>query len=190
MSVTEIWRIKVCLVGDSGVGKTSILRRYVLNEFDDHYVATLGATAMKKQVQVRSEKTGKEVTFILNIFDTMGSRSFREVLQEAYFSGTQGSLAVCDITRPATLSGMRGWVEAVDKVAGRIPVVILGNKADLANQAKVNQAQLEATAAEYDCPTFLTSAKTGQNIEDAVKALLLSMLRRVKLERSRPEPIG
>ncbi len=186
----EVWRIKVCLVGDSGMGKTSILRRFVLNEFDDHYVATLGATAMKKQVQLRSQKTGREVTFILNIFDIMGSRTFREVLQEAYFSGTQGILAVCDITRPDTFLGLKGWVEAVDKVADRIPAVILGNKADLVDQARVTPIQLEAASMRFDCPALLTSAKTGRNVEEAVKALLLSMLRRVRLERGRPEPTG
>ncbi len=186
----EVWRIKVCLVGDNGVGKTSILRRYVLNEFDDHYVATRGATAMKKQVQLMSQKTGREVTFILNIFDIMGSRSFREVLQESYFSGTQGILAVCDITRPETFLGLRGWVEPVDKVAGRIPAVILGNKGDLVDQTRVTPIQLEAAAVLFDCPSFLTSAKTGQNVEGAVRALLLSMMRRVRLERGRPEPAG
>jgi small GTP-binding protein len=188
--VAEVWRIKVCLVGYNSVGKTSTLRRYVLNEFDERYIATLGATAMKKQVQLRSQKTGREVTFILNIFDIMGSRSFREVLQEAYFSGTQGSLAVCDVTRPETLEGLRQWIQAVDKVAGGVPLVILGNKADLVDKAKVTQAQLDAFAAEFDCPALLTSAKTGKNVEEAVKALLLSMLKRFKVERGRPEPAG
>ncbi len=188
--MAEFWRIKVCLVGDNGVGKTSIMRRYVLNEFDERYTATLGARAMKREVQIRSQKTGREVTFILTIFDIMGSRTFREVLQEAYFTGTQGILAVCDITRPATLEGLRQWIEAVDKVAGSVPLVIMGNKADLVDQAKVTQAQLEATAGEFDSPALLTSAKTGQNVEEAVKALLLSMLKRVKLERSHPEATG
>ncbi len=184
----EVWRIKVCLVGDNGVGKTSIMRRFVLNEFDERYTATLGARAMKKEVRIKSQKTGKEVTFILTIFDIMGSRSFREVLQEAYFSGTQGVLAVCDVTRSETLSGLKGWMEAVEKVVGRVPMVIMGNKADLVDQARVTQAQLEAAGAEHDCPATLTSAKTGRNVEEAVKALLVSMLKRVVFERGPAEP--
>ncbi len=71
---------------------------------------------------------------------------------------------------------------------GRVPLVILGNKADLVDQARVTQAQLDAAAAEFDCPAFLTSAKTGRNVEEAVKALLLSMLKRVVVERTHPEP--
>ncbi len=185
--MSEKWRLKVCLVGDNGVGKTSVVRRYVLDEFDDRYVTTLGAKASKKEIPLRSPKTGKEVTIVLTIFDIMGSPSLRELLRETYFNGVEGILAVCDVTRPQTLLGLRSWVEAVEKVAGEVPMIILGNKADLTGQAKLTQEQLEAAAAEFHAPCFLTSARTGMNVEKAIKALMISIVRRVALGRGTVE---
>ncbi len=175
----DVWRIKVCMVGDDAVGKTSLVRRYVLDQFDDRYIATLGAKALKKEVRLRP-RGGEEVTIIVTIFDIMGSPSFRDLLKEAYFKGAQGILAVCDVTRPETLPTLRGWAEAVDGVAGRIPVVILGNKADLVDRAKLTREQLDAFASGFQCSAFLTSAKTGQNVEDAIKALLVSTMMRTE----------
>ncbi len=177
--MAEKWRIKVCLVGDGGVGKTSLVRRYVLDQFDDRYVATLGAKAVKKEIPLKSPKTGKEVTIVLTIFDIMGSRALREVLQDTYFTGVEGVVAVCDVTRPETLSGLRDWMDSVEKVAGKVPMVLLGNKADLTGQAQVTGQQLEAAAVGFQCPYFLTSAKTGQNIEKSIRTLLVSMVKKV-----------
>ncbi len=176
--MAEKWRIKTCLVGDEGVGKTALVRRYVLDQFDDQYIATLGAKVVKKEITFKSTKTGKETTIILTIFDIMGSRTLREVLQDTYFTGVEGILAVCDITRPATLAGLKQWMEAVEKVAGKVPMVLMANKADLAGPATLTKEQVEAAAAGFQCPYFLTSAKTEQNVEHSIKALLVLIIRK------------
>ncbi len=160
------------------MGKTSLVRRYVQDQFDDRYVATLGAKALRKEIPLKSPSTQKEVTVVLTIFDIMGSRMLRELLQEAYFGGVEGILAVFDVTRPETLTGLKQWMEVVERVAGKVPTVILANKADLAGQAKLTKEELEGAAVEFQCQYFLTSAKTAQNVESAIKALMVSIVKR------------
>ncbi len=183
----DLWRLKACLVGESGVGKSSLVRRYVLDQFDDRYIATLGAKALKKELRLRAG-TGEEVDVILTIFDIMGVPTFRDFLRDAYFTGAQGILAVFDVTRPETLATLGAWVEAAQGVAGRVPVVVLGNKVDLVDRAKAAGPLLEAAAARFRCPSFPTSAKTGEGVETAFKALVGSMLALAASGRPAVEP--
>src|SRR3990170_698487 len=98
-------KAKVCLVGEHAVGKTSLIRRYVLDEFDDRYIVTLGAKVSKREMTIALPGLG-EVLMDMTVWDIMGSRGFRELLREAYFHWAQGILAVCDITRYETLSDL------------------------------------------------------------------------------------
>ncbi len=174
--------LKISVMGDTGVGKSSILRRFVQGDFDERPVATIGVTILVKEIRPRLANTQTEVTLKLSFHDIMGSHSLRELLQRVYFYGAHGALAVCDVTRPETFSGLKAWLEILERVAGAIPVVILANKADLVSESKVAREQLEATASELGCPFFLTSAKTGENIREAMKALLSSILKRAEAQ--------
>jgi len=127
-------KVKVCLVGEHAVGKTSLIKRYVLNEYDDRYIVTLGAKVSKKELAI-SPKGGDPVQMDMTIWDIMGSKGFRELLREAYFHGAQGILAVADITRYDTLEDLDSWVESVFRTVGEIPVTFALNKADLKDQA-------------------------------------------------------
>jgi small GTP-binding protein len=173
--MVDLWRLKACLVGEAGVGKSSLVRRYVLDQFDDRYIATLGAKALKKELRL-ALTTGEDVDVVLAIFDIMGVPTFRDLLREAYFTGTQGILAVFDLTRPDTLATLGGWVEAARGVAGRVPVVALGNKLDLVDRTRVAAPLLEAAASRFGRPAFPTSAKSGEGVETAFRALVASML--------------
>lgn len=185
--MTDKWRIKICLVGDSGVGKSSLIRRYVNDEYDDRYVSTLGAKASKKEIPFKSAKTGKEITMVLTVFDIMGSPSLRDLLKETYFNGVEGVLAVCDVTRPETLESISPWMEAVERVAGKVPMVLLGNKSDLPNKARVKANDLEAVARGFAGPYYLTSAATGENVEKAFRSLMVAIIKRVAQEKVQPE---
>jgi small GTP-binding protein len=185
--MVERWRIKICLVGDSGVGKSSLIRRFVQDQFDDRYVSTLGAKASKKEIPLRSTKTGKEINIVLTIFDIMGSPSLRDLLKETYFNGVEGILAVCDLGRPDTLYGINQWAEAVARVAGDVPMVLLGNKADLREGIRLTPDMVQREAERYNCPWYLTSAKTGENVEKAFKALMVSIIKRVANTRTQIE---
>src|SRR2546426_415374 len=91
-------KVKVCLVGEHAVGKTSLIKRYVLNEYDDRYIVTLGAKVSKKELAL-NPKGGDAIQMDMTIWDIMGSKGFRELLREAYFHGAQGILAVADTAR-------------------------------------------------------------------------------------------
>ncbi len=162
-------KVKICLVGEGAVGKTCLIRRFIHDQFDDRYISTLGAKVSKKELHVDAADASVDVD--MTIWDIMGEKGFRELLKEAYFHGAQGVLAVCDITRPETLTDLDEWVEAVVKVTGRIPVEFLATKADLKDQQAVSQADLEAAAKAHDAPFLFTSAKTGENVEQAFEQL-------------------
>jgi small GTP-binding protein len=158
---------KVCLLGDSSVGKTSLIRKYVYNTFDDKYITTIGTKTVKKELRV--EYFGKEIELILMIWDIIGQREYRKV-QSLSFQGTSGALLAFDMTRPETLESLAEyWAPEIRKIAGPIPMVFLANKADLA--PGYDTRALAALAAKHNCHYLLTSAKTGQNVENAFLTL-------------------
>lgn len=165
-------KLKVCLVGDVGVGKTSLIRRFVTDVFDDKYIATIGTKVTKKEMEHKDPRTGETQKIVLLVWDIMGQPSFREVLREAYFYGAEGALAVCDVTSKESLSELRYWVKAMTSTTGEIPLVFLGNKCDLKDDMRVGAEDLEVFAMKHGAPSMLTSAKTGYNVESAFSTLV------------------
>ncbi len=159
-------KVKICLVGEGAVGKTSLLRRFVYDEFDDRYITTMGAKVSKKDIMVR-EQDGSRIMVNMTIWDIMGQKSFRDIMKEAFFYGAQGVLAVCDVTRRETLSELHDWVASVRKVTGEIPIHFLANKVDLKDQITFDKSELAEVAAKYDSPYDYTSARTGENVQEA-----------------------
>src|SRR5437867_7500026 len=105
---------KTCLVGEVGVGKRALEKRFVLDTFDDRYVATVGTKVTKKTVPVLWR--GGPAMMDLMVWDIMGEKGFRALLKEAYFEGCQGVIAVCDVTRKDTLHELNDWIAAVNRV--------------------------------------------------------------------------
>ncbi len=170
-------KLKVCLAGEAAVGKTSLVRRYVYDEFGNRYLTTLGAKVTKKELAVEMPGSKKQGQVILSVWDIMGAKGLREILRDAYFHGVQGILAVCDVTRPETLPDLMDWRNSVEKVAGPVPVYVLANKVDLVEEARLRGGDLEAFCEEWGgCPYLLTSAKTGENVKEAFAGLALSIL--------------
>ena len=156
-------KVKICLVGDSHVGKTSLIRRYVHDEFDDRYISTLGAKVSKKEMTVHSEIGDIAVT--MTVWDIMGERGFTDLLKESFFTGAGGILAVCDLTRGETFEGLEDWIQAVKSVTGDIPMTFVGNKLDLKDEHAYGDDRLSDFAKNHGSSHFLTSAKTGENVE-------------------------
>jgi len=174
MSMTEAAtqkhvKAKVCLVGDVAVGKTSLIKRFVLESFDDRYVATVGTKVTKKTVH--AEWKGVPATIDIMVWDIMGEKGFRSLLRDAYFEGAHGVLAVCDLTRKDTFYDLNNWVQMVRKQVGDVPIVFLGNKADLGERVVVSPEELARMGAILNAKYFLTSAKTGQNVNEAFQTL-------------------
>jgi small GTP-binding protein len=178
MSDKKPYKFKLCLVGEQAVGKTCLIRKYVFNEFSDGYICTLGAKVTKKKVSIQHPKTKDPVDIELLIWDIMGQKGFRRLLQEAYFLGAQGIIAVCDNTRENTLSELEGWIEGIQKIAKNVPTVFLGNKCDLIDLQEIGLNELKSFSSEYESPgAYLTSAKTGINVDVAFEIISNKILK-------------
>ena len=177
---TRHLKSKVCLVGEKAVGKTSLVRRFVMNMFDEQYVTTIGTRVSKKEVHVSMPDVARSVQVDLMIWDIMGEKGFRDLLKEAFFHGAKGVLAVADLTRYSTLKELDDWVQSVFKVVGEIPVVYAINKVDLKDEVMILYGDKEIGEASraFEAPFFYTSAKTGENVELLFQRLGTMVLKR------------
>lgn len=168
---------KVCLVGESSVGKTSLIRKFVLNSFEDKYISTIGTKVCKKPLTF--ELGAVSVYIDMMIWDIMGQSSFRTLLQDSYFHGASGIIAVCDATRRDTLTALDGWVDSVKQIAGDVPLVILANKSDLTSHIQITENDLELKSKRHKTPSwYFTSAKTGANVAEAFQAIGAAIVQR------------
>jgi small GTP-binding protein len=156
---------KICLLGDSAVGKTSLIKKFVLDIFDDKYIATVGTKVTRKDIVIKND-----VNLTLMIWDILGQQDYHQ-LRFMYFKNANGALVVCDITRRETLESLREWASSFFKTVGKVPVVFLANKYDLASNAQFGEENLKMIAEMFEAPYLYTSAKTGLNVEKAFRTL-------------------
>ena len=159
---------KVCLLGTSGVGKTSLVAQFVHSMFSDKYLTTVGVKIDKKSVTV----DGTEVTLV--IWDLAGDDDFQR-LQTSYLRGTSGYLLVADGTRGVTLDQALELQKRVAATLGSAPFVLALNKADLAPQWQVDEARIADLVAQ-NFTVLKTSAKEGSGVEEAFAHLARRMV--------------
>src|SRR6266702_3278588 len=94
---------KVLLIGDASVGKTSLVRRFVIDKFDDRYIVTIGTKTSRKPMEFKYEPQQLAITLTLNIWDIIGQKEMKK-LHTLYFKGSEGVIVVCDMTRADTLA--------------------------------------------------------------------------------------
>jgi len=153
--------LKVIILGDSNVGKTSLMNQYVHKRFSNQYKATIGADFLTKEIMIDD----KLVT--LQIWDTAGQESFRSITR-SYYRGAAGALLVYDITRRETFNHLTRWLEEARQNANQSMVIMLiGNKSDLDHRRQVSKEEGEKFAAENNLIFLETSAKTAANVEEA-----------------------
>lgn len=161
MSVSK----KVILIGHFGVGKSSLVQRFVHQKFSDKYITTIGVKIDKKVVTV----DGFQVTMI--IWDIAGEDSQQKV-PTSYRLGSHGALYVFDISRPSTYENLQAELEYLEEIIPGIPVQILANKSDLLSE-KERQEIIETLPRNN---VFETSAKSGLHVEEAFALLAKSMV--------------
>ena len=104
------YKMKICLLGDGAVGKTSLIKKYVYDKFEDKYLLTLGTKTTRKKIELPL-KGGGHVELTLMIWDIMGQKEF-ERLHATFFQGSKGAIVVTDFTRKSTLEGVDNWIES------------------------------------------------------------------------------
>ena len=159
---------KICMLGASGVGKTSLISRFVRSIFSERYLTTVGVKVDKKVVSL----DGDDITLVL--WDFYGQDEFQTV-RTSYLRGASGYLLVADGTRQQTLEVVRSLQETAEGVVGRVPFVLALNKADLESDWQVDDHAL-VRIAEGGWPIIRTSAKTGAGVEDAFLRLTRDMV--------------
>ena len=174
-SVDNVAKLKVGLVGDSKVGKTSLIQRFVLDQFDDKYIKTIGAKVSKREILLPLSGN-RRVRVVMMIWDIIGERNVAELYMSSRFMGMQGILAVCDVTRKRTLDNIGDWASSVFQVAGVVPIQILVNKTDLENQFEIEKSDVAESAMSLASPAVFTSAKTGENVDGAFNELAQTIL--------------
>ena len=160
---------KVVLLGDSGVGKTSLVRRFVIDEFSDKYIATIGAKVTKKNIDYKLPS--RTIYLTMMIWDILGQREFRK-LRSTGIRDTSGVILVADLTNQESILGLvEFWYPQVQETEGDVPAIIIGNKCDLLPPDAPAMKQVTSIADEKTSPYFFCSAKTGFNIENAFKSI-------------------
>ncbi|MHA1145828.1 MAG: GTP-binding protein [Candidatus Helarchaeota archaeon] len=157
--------LKAVLIGDGGVGKTSLLIRHVDKKFSTDYKPTLGFDISLKTITVQENQVE------LLIWDVAGQSIFKEIRQ-SYLEGSHCALLVYDITNHETFDNTGLWLKELKKYAGEVPFILVGNKIDLQDKRLISAESGEEKAKELGAVGFFeTSAKNGDKVDDAFELL-------------------
>ena len=158
--------VKVILIGDSGVGKTNIMSKFLKNQFMEESKATIGVEFGSKLFNHEGHKIKAQ------IWDTAGQEKYKAITG-AYYKGSKGALVVYDITQKKTFENIEKWVNDL-KAAGdpKITIILIGNKNDLDNKRQVSKDQGEEKARSFGCAFLETSAYSGDNIDKAFNLMV------------------
>ncbi|MEO0852695.1 MAG: Rab family GTPase [Cyanobacteria bacterium J06648_11] len=163
---------KICLVGDFGVGKTSLIRRFVDCQFSDHYLSTVGVKISRKVLTFESEAQPVPPSLQLVIWDLEGRTQFKAIAS-SYLQGASGAIVVGDLTRESTLQAINGHIDLFQKVNPQGWIAIALNKADLLEEALAERSPWLTSFLDRPevLSAFPTSAKNALNVEAAFRTV-------------------
>ena len=162
----EDYKLKILVVGESGVGKTNLINRFTKDYFANDTKSTVGVECIFKTYQVNND------IIKVVIWDTAGQERFKS-LTSAYYKGSKGVLIVYDITKLQTFEKIEQWLSEVKEKAGNeIKVILVGNKLDLENKREVDLVDCMIKASNLNVPLMETSAKDSTNVQEVFEDLL------------------
>lgn len=156
--------LKVCVVGEGAVGKTSLIIRYTEGHFRESYLMTVGTSFAVKELDFG------DTVVRLQLWDLAGQPHFSSV-RPVFYRGAAGVIMVFDVTRRETFNSIPSWYTEVSQVTGEITSVLLANKADLVDQRQVSTEEGMAYATQLGWTYFETSAKDGRGVTDAFRQI-------------------
>ena len=190
---------KVVLLGDSAVGKTSLMNRFIKNSFDDSYISTVGARVSKKVVNVNLDDVDYAVSFML--WDIIGNEGYKST-QSRHIAGLNGAIIVADLSRPETIQKLEEyWMPLLEETTAGVmpPILFVGNKLDIVDEETTTRTvrkfiEIDRRMRQQNIvdrykilhPYIVTSAKTGQGVEDGFRTLGIMMA----MEHESYEPLS
>ena len=168
------------LLGDNAVGKTSLIRRFVFNQFSEKYEATVGSKISMKEIKL--QKCDEPVRLVLMLWDLIGKEGY-SALHARTLVGVHGAVVVADLTRKDTLDNLeKYWIPFLHSVSEEVPMVFVCNKSDLTEQFNFGLEEFTGLASKYNSGydkvlppelsiVYSTSAKDGSNVEAAFSSL-------------------
>ena len=167
-------KYKIVLAGAKDVGKSSLIARFCDNIFNENTMDTIGVAFKRKKINI----DGK-VDIDLNIWDFGGEEKYRDLFP-SYVNGSAGALILYDTTRKETVDDINNWAQIIDSNQEDVVKIIIGTKIDLKDQRQISkQEALECSECHNCCGEPIeTSAKTGENVEEAFLALAREIMRR------------
>ncbi|CAM3899061.1 Rab family GTPase [Arcobacter cloacae] len=169
-----MFNYKIVLVGDFGVGKTSLIKRYVDNSFSDEYKSSIGVAISKKLLSTLVNDKTYDSTMM--IWDIEGKTDFKPILSH-YLSGAKGFIIVADLTRENTINSIKEHIELCEKTASNLPICIAFNKSDLVD----DEIELESfrNLSSNVIALFKTSAKDDNGVSELFEILNNEIIKRL-----------
>jgi len=170
--------IKLVLLGEAAVGKTSLVYRFIEKKFRENYKSTLGVNLLKHDTKVEGYGSVSA-----QIWDLGGQESFKS-LRKLYLEGANGGLVIFDVTKSKTFDKLTEWIQSFREARGEQSLFLIGNKIDLEDNIKITPDQAKKFAKKNNMELILTSAKTGDNVEKAFYDLINVIVKKVAKEQN------
>ena len=157
--------VKILIIGDTNVGKTSLLLRYIDDYFPDKHMATIGVEYRVKAIEYRGFKIK------LQLWDTAGQERFHSITKN-FFQNADGILFVYDITNKKSFKGVKNWIKESEEIKDDIQKIIVGNKCDMIHQRVVTNQEVEKYCNENKIDFIETSAKDNINLKEVFNKII------------------
>ena len=168
--------VKVIIIGDSSVGKTNIMSKYLKNIFNEDSKATVGVEFGSKLFNIEGHNIKAQ------IWDTAGQEKYKAITG-AYYKGSKGAFVVYDITRKDTFDSIDRWINDLKSTADpKITIILIWNKCDLEHRREILKAQGEEKAKSFGCAFLETSALSGDNLDNAFQMMISEIFKKFKNE--------
>ena len=165
--------IQLLVIGDSSVGKTSLITRYTNGTFKEEYLATVGLDYYSKVEAINNQ------TINIKLWDTAGQERYKALTQN-YFRNAEGVLLTFDVTNTDSFNNLKDWIGSIKtNMEGKnifLPLIIVGNKIDMEDAREITKEDAEKFVSDNNYKYFETSAKTGEGVDDAIRDLVNQVL--------------
>ena len=171
------YTIKLLILGDSSVGKTNFIFRFIENKFNQNYMTTSGIELKTAKIDINNNKIR------VQLWDTAGQEKYKAITKNLFLK-VQGTLVVFDITNDNSFNNAKKWVNSIKEECGKtMQMILIGNKSDLEEKRIVSQEEASQYAEKEKIEYIETSSKTGENIQRAINSICQKILDNTELER-------